>query len=239
MIEGEKTFDITLRWPERLRGRRAGDPRHPGRRDQQHGRPGACRLPATPPTGPSSGAVTTGTSVAMPTLTGSIFNAHHATTSTAPRRRLARPGDAGRRRRPARPERAVHPPGRLDDLPRAGQAVDRRQVQRARPRPGRRRGRGPGKKVDPLFKAPYRAEWSGEFRQMEEAEQRLMLIVPVSLVLIFLLLYLAFRSLLDAAGHLRQRAGDVARRRLGAAARRAPTSTSRPPSASSRSSAWR
>ena len=44
----------------------------------------------------------------------------------------------------------------------------------------------------------YRAEWSGEFQQMEEGERRLMVIVPLSIVLIFVLLYLAFRSLLDA-----------------------------------------
>jgi len=50
-----------------------------------------------------------------------------------------------------------------------------------------------------LFQAPYRAEWSGEFQEMEEAEHRLLLIVSLALALIVLLLYLAFRSLLDAA----------------------------------------
>jgi cobalt-zinc-cadmium resistance protein CzcA len=40
-------------------------------------------------------------------------------------------------------------------------------------------------------------EWSGEFQEMEAAEQRLMIIIPVSLGLIFGLLYLAFGSLLD------------------------------------------
>ena len=53
-------------------------------------------------------------------------------------------------------------------------------------------------KVAPLIQAPYRTEWSGEFRQMEQAERRMLLIVGLSLALIFLLLYLAFRSLLDA-----------------------------------------
>ena len=53
-------------------------------------------------------------------------------------------------------------------------------------------------KTKDLFQAPYRAEWSGEFEEMEEAERRLMIIVPLSLALIFMLLYLAFRSLLDA-----------------------------------------
>jgi len=46
--------------------------------------------------------------------------------------------------------------------------------------------------------APYRAEWSGEFQEMQEANERLMVIIPLSLGLIFGLLYLAFHSLLDA-----------------------------------------
>ena len=56
-----------------------------------------------------------------------------------------------------------------------------------RPRCGRRE----------LFKIPYRAVWSGEFEQMEEANGRLMWIIPLSLSLIFILLYSAFRSVLD------------------------------------------
>jgi len=49
-----------------------------------------------------------------------------------------------------------------------------------------------------LFQAPYRAEWSGEFQEMEEAEARLLVIIPASLLLILLLLYLAFQSVIDA-----------------------------------------
>ncbi len=44
----------------------------------------------------------------------------------------------------------------------------------------------------------YRAEWSGEFQEMEEAEGKLMTIVPLSLALIFILLYMAFQSVIDA-----------------------------------------
>ena len=54
------------------------------------------------------------------------------------------------------------------------------------------------RKVDPLFTMPYRAEWSGEFKQMEEAERRMARMFAVSMVLIGLFLYLAFRSFLDA-----------------------------------------
>jgi len=49
-----------------------------------------------------------------------------------------------------------------------------------------------------LFEAPYRSEWSGEFQEMEEAEAKLMIIVPASLSLIFMLLYISFGSVIDA-----------------------------------------
>jgi cobalt-zinc-cadmium resistance protein CzcA len=67
------------------------------------------------------------------------------------------------------------------------------------------RGRDLGSAVDEakeatkdLIKSPYKAEWAGEFQEMEAAEARLMLIIPLSLGLIFVLLYMAFNSLLDA-----------------------------------------
>jgi cobalt-zinc-cadmium resistance protein CzcA len=53
-------------------------------------------------------------------------------------------------------------------------------------------------KTREIVKPPYRVVWSGEFEEMEKAEGRLMLIIPASLLLIFMLLYLAFRSWLDS-----------------------------------------
>ena len=44
----------------------------------------------------------------------------------------------------------------------------------------------------------YEIEWSGEFAQMQEANARLMWIVPLSITLIMVLLYTAFNSLKDA-----------------------------------------
>ena len=67
-----------------------------------------------------------------------------------------------------------------------------------------------------LVQSPYRAEWSGEFEEMEEAEARLMIIVPLSLGLIFILLYLAFRPSWTPWWCC-QRGGPVHGRRLGAA----------------------
>jgi cobalt-zinc-cadmium resistance protein CzcA len=45
----------------------------------------------------------------------------------------------------------------------------------------------------------YRLEWVGEFGELQEALQRLEVVVPISLVLIFILLYVSFSSLTDAA----------------------------------------
>ena len=49
-----------------------------------------------------------------------------------------------------------------------------------------------------VVQSPYRVVWSGEFEEMEQAEGRLLYMIPISLVLIFILLYMAFRSLIDA-----------------------------------------
>ncbi len=47
--------------------------------------------------------------------------------------------------------------------------------------------------------AGYAVSWSGQFEYLERATERLKLVVPVTLALIFVLLYLLFRSLGDAA----------------------------------------
>jgi len=44
----------------------------------------------------------------------------------------------------------------------------------------------------------YRYEWAGEFQELQEAVRRLAIVVPVSLVLIFFLLYGTFGNLCDA-----------------------------------------
>jgi cobalt-zinc-cadmium resistance protein CzcA len=52
-------------------------------------------------------------------------------------------------------------------------------------------------RTESLFTAPYHAVWAGEFNEMQEAEKRLMFIIPLSLGMIVILLYMAFRSMLD------------------------------------------
>jgi cobalt-zinc-cadmium resistance protein CzcA len=44
----------------------------------------------------------------------------------------------------------------------------------------------------------YRVEWSGQFEHYESARQRLMLVVPLAVILIFSLLYLTYHNVVDA-----------------------------------------
>ena len=41
--------------------------------------------------------------------------------------------------------------------------------------------------------------WSGEFQEMEQAERRLTFIIPLAVIMVIVLLYLAFHSLTDVA----------------------------------------
>jgi len=50
-----------------------------------------------------------------------------------------------------------------------------------------------------VLPAGYALSWSGQFEYLERAGERLKLVVPVTLILIFVLLYLLFRSFGDAA----------------------------------------
>ncbi|MEO8268558.1 MAG: efflux RND transporter permease subunit, partial [Aureliella sp.] len=52
--------------------------------------------------------------------------------------------------------------------------------------------------IAPIVLPPYSTTWSGEFQQMQEAERRMLGTVLVALTLILVMLYLAFLSLLDA-----------------------------------------
>jgi len=132
----------------------------------------------------------------MPALTGSLFAANFNNLASAPRRRLrdlvmrlneqsfpdpeggyVRPGASTVFREQGNRLIAVKFSVRDRDL--AGTVADAQAS------------------VTPLIQPPYRLEWSGEFQEMQEAEERLMVIIPLSLGLIFTLLYLAFGSLLD------------------------------------------
>ncbi|MFO0936294.1 MAG: efflux RND transporter permease subunit [Gemmataceae bacterium] len=49
-----------------------------------------------------------------------------------------------------------------------------------------------------MLEPPYRTEWSGEFKQMEAAERRMAKTFAVAMILISIMIYMAFRSFLDA-----------------------------------------
>jgi cobalt-zinc-cadmium resistance protein CzcA len=197
MIEGEKIFDITLRWPEHLRGDERAILNIPVDIGNNQVTPGLTpQLPATILTGQASGISSTGTSTTMPSATGSVFGANLNNLGSSPRRRL---GDFVT---PLDAERRPDPDGHF--IRPGASTVYREQGNRLIAVKFGVRGRDLAgavaeaqEKTAGIFRAPYRAEWSGEFQEMQEAEHRLMYIIPLSLGLIFLLLYLAFGSLLD------------------------------------------
>ena len=195
--EGGKTFDVTVRWPLRLRGNEqaildimvpvAGNQVSPNTQ---------MAVAGTPAGGASVGVSPTGTNVPLPAISGNVFNAPALANGT-PYRRL---GDL---------VTPLNDKGRPDEkgsfLRPGASTIYREQGQRLIAVKFEVRGRDLAgtvaearAKVDPLLKIPYRAEWSGEFKQMEEAERRMAGMFAVSIVLIALFLYLAFRSFLDA-----------------------------------------
>ncbi|MFO1092767.1 MAG: efflux RND transporter permease subunit [Planctomycetaceae bacterium] len=194
MIEGEKTFDVTLRWPERLRADEQAILNIPVPVGNSISDETQLALQATPVSGRSVGLSPYGTVLAFPSATGSAVNAPSLSIH-APMRRL---GDL------------VTPLGNIDDgadsyLRPGASTIYREQGERLIAIKFEVRGRdlaGGVKdaraKVEPLIHSPYRAVWSGEFEQMEAAEHRLARMFSLSIVLIGIMIYLAFRSFLDA-----------------------------------------
>lgn len=187
MVEGEKTFDITLRWPAHLRS------------DEER----ILDIPVdvlknrvVPTTGAGVGTLAlSGTSTSQPSVTGSVDT---PLPSLVPRRRLrdlVTPLNDSGERDPSAP------------FTRAGAStIAREQGQRLIAVKFSVRGRDLAsavaeaqEKVQPLIKAPYRVNWSGEFEEMQNAVQRLAIVVSLVMVMIVVLLYLALRSLLDVA----------------------------------------
>jgi cobalt-zinc-cadmium resistance protein CzcA len=188
MVEGERTYDVTLRWPERLRNDEEAILNIPV--DVANNQVTGPPIPgqgATPVSGGGSGVSASGTSLAPPALTGSQNNAF-AVTPPVPQRRLGdlvtpakgaflRPGASTIYREQGQRLIAMKFDVRGRDL--AGTVAEAQKV------------------VRPLVPVPYRAEWAGEFDEMQQAERRLAIVMGLSLGLIVVLLYLAFRSARD------------------------------------------
>jgi cobalt-zinc-cadmium resistance protein CzcA len=197
MVEGEKLLDITLRWPQQDRQDPTAILDIPvdvaNNTVTQGSIPGA---PPTPVTGATTGIAPSGTSAPPPALTGSTGNA--TLNNFVPRLRLKDLVSP------------VGPDGRSDprgSFVRPGASIITREQGRrfigvkfgVRDRDLASAVAEAQEKTADLFTDPaYQAQWSGEFEEMEAAEDRLLFIIPLSLAAIFALLYMAFRSLLDA-----------------------------------------
>jgi cobalt-zinc-cadmium resistance protein CzcA len=186
MIEGEKQFDITVRWPKWRRGSETDILDIPV--DIINNQLILASAPGVNPNARGYGSVD-------PSKTGSSVDTSNPITST-PRRTL---------------RDFVSPVGK-DGKPDPSGSYVRSGASTIYREQGKRliavkfsvHGRDLGSAVSEaraatkdLFQAPYRAEWSGEFQEMEEAEGRLLILIPLSLALICMLLYFAFRSLID------------------------------------------
>jgi heavy metal efflux system protein len=200
MIEGEKTFDIAVRWPEKLRGNESAILNIPI--DAVNNTVTAGNAPSTaqtPQGGAATGVNATGSSATLPTPYGRSDNAPLNSPTSVPRLRLKQLVI------PLNDKGAPDPAG-TTFLRNGASTISREQgyrliavkfgVNRSKRDLAGAVAEGQEKTRD-LIPAPYRTEWSGEFEEMQQAFGRLAWIVPLSFVLIFILLYLAFRNLPD------------------------------------------
>ena len=197
MIEGERSFDITLRFPKERRSDLDSILGIPvdvaGNTVVSSQAPGQS---ATPVSGPNTGPSSTGSSANLPSLTGSAMNAPMNDLSRTPRRRL---GDMVT---PLGPDGKPEPGGSF--FQRGASDIYRDQGERLIAIKFDIHGRDLAgavaeaqQKCKNLVAAPVRLEWTGEFREMEQAERRLMFVIPLAAGLVVVLLYLAFRSITD------------------------------------------
>jgi cobalt-zinc-cadmium resistance protein CzcA len=197
MIEGERSFDVTLRWPEALRG----DEKAIGKilLDVPNNNVSASPTPSLGSTlvsGGASGPAPTGSSSNMPAIVGSASGGalnDLGRTPHVPLHEVLMPQDRGGR--PGLREAEVQP-GASD--------IYRDQGQRLIAIKFDVRGRDLAgavaeaqRKTIPLVAPPYRLEWSGEFLEMKQAEERLMVVIPLAFAMIIVLLYMTFRSITD------------------------------------------
>ena len=85
---------------------------------------------------------------------------------------------------------------RLGSLSRRQRALYCHQIQRPRPRPRQRRGRSDCQS-EPEVKLPtgYHLKWEGEYASQKRANARLLIVLPITILIIFIILYTMFKSL--------------------------------------------
>jgi len=194
--EGGKTFDLTVRLPKALRADEESILAIPVPVANMVTSGSQLSSGTTPVSSATIGLSTTGSGSTQLSPSGSQFNPG-ALSSPTPTRRL---GDLVT---PVDKNGKPDPGGSF--LRPGASTIYREQGQRFIAIKFEVRGRDLAStvnearaQVDPMLKIPYRAEWSGEFKQMEAAEQRMAKMFALSMVLIAVMLYLAFRSFLDA-----------------------------------------
>jgi cobalt-zinc-cadmium resistance protein CzcA len=190
MVEGEKLFNIAVRWPKRLRDNETSILDIPVDINNNQ---------VVLPQGANFVPNASGHALPPPSTAGTLANTANPMSQQAPRLRLRDLVS------PVGEDGAPDPSGRFE---RAGASdIYRENGERMIAIKFSVRDRDLGSAVaeakartedNDIFHAPYRAVWSGEFEQMKEAQGRLLWIVPLSLGLILVLLYSAFRSFLDS-----------------------------------------
>jgi cobalt-zinc-cadmium resistance protein CzcA len=198
MVEGEKLFDIAIRWPKGLRSSETSILDIPV--DIVNNQVVLSQGPGVVPNA-------FGTGTAMPPPKGTQADTSNPVGTNSPRLRLRDLVS------PVREDGSVDPAGQFErhgasDIYREDgkrMIAVKFSVGNYTDEDGTLRRRDLGSavsearaKTKQLFRSPYRSAWSGEFEEMEDAQTRLMWIIPISLGLIFLLLYTAFRSWLDS-----------------------------------------
>jgi cobalt-zinc-cadmium resistance protein CzcA len=195
MVEGEKTFDVTLRWPLTRRHDEASILEIP--LDVSNNVVTQGQIPSrqqTSTTGPATGPSSSGTSLPPAAMISQWLAPYN---SFLPRLRLkdvVSPVD----------ENGQPNPGGSFTRP-GGSIIYREQGKRFiavkfSVREDRDLASAVAEvqeKTRELYPPPYRVEFGGEFEQMKDAEGRLLIYIPASLGLIFLLLYFAFHNILD------------------------------------------
>jgi cobalt-zinc-cadmium resistance protein CzcA len=190
MVEGERTFDISLRFPERLRKDEDLILKIPVEVTNNQVSPSSVfAVGSTPQTGGATGLSWMGTSVPTAAQAGSVFAGTYNPLNAVQRRQIkdfVKPDDKGG---------YMHPTASIISREQGNRIIAVKFSVRGRDLAGA--VAEAQQKTAPLYKAPYRAEWAGEFQQMEAARTRLMILVPASMALIAVLLYMAFHSVLD------------------------------------------
>jgi len=197
MVEGEKTFDITLRWPQVRRQDEKSILDIPVDISNLTLTPtAASQTQQTPFTGVGSNPSATGTQIPRPTLIGvNVAPPSKTLIMRLPLRYLVSPVD----------QYGQPSPGSSFTRP-GGSIITREQGKRfIAVKYSVREDRDLASAVNEVeektkqwIDSPYYADFGGEYEQMADAERRLLFIVPASLLMVLLLLYVAFGSLLDA-----------------------------------------